>query len=108
MFAKFKVKFDINKFYFQELKLRGVGLRALVVHQQLFLRLGYSHYIVFNIPETIFIKTKKDRLLVFGNSKVDVTTFSSKIRHLRLPDVYKSKGVSYSTELFINKLGKQR
>jgi large subunit ribosomal protein L6 len=97
-----------SMFYFKELILRGVGYKFAVLNSTLYLRLGYSHYISVQIPAGLTAKTRKDRLVVFGHNLSLVSTFSSLIRSLRLPDSYKFKGVSFSSEPVVVKVGKQR
>lgn len=98
----------IEGFYFRELLLRGVGFKFAVLKNFLFARLGFSHYLSIQIPTTLNVKIRKDRLLVFGSNLNQVMTFSKLMRDIRPPDSYKFKGVSYAVEPVVVKVGKQR
>jgi large subunit ribosomal protein L6 len=69
--------------------------------------LGYSHPIVFPIPEGIKIGVENQNLLtVSGPDKQQVGEVSAKLRSLRPPEPYKGKGVKYANERIRRKAGK--
>jgi large subunit ribosomal protein L6 len=94
--------------YFVELALKGIGYRGFVVGNSLFLQLGFSHLLVYKFPSSVTIKCKKTKILVFGSDLNLVTQVASEIRNLRSPDSYKGKGILYSNEQLVLKVGKQR
>lgn len=94
--------------YFVELSLKGIGYRGFVVDNSLFIQLGFSHLLVYKFPSSVTIKCKKTKILVFGSNLNLVTQIASEIRNLRSPDSYKGKGILYSNEQLILKVGKQR
>lgn len=94
--------------YFVELMLKGIGYRGFVVGNSLFLQLGFSHLLVYKFPSSLTIKCKKTKILVFGSDLNLVTQVASEIRNLRSPDSYKGKGILYSNEQLVLKVGKQR
>jgi hypothetical protein len=93
---------------FVELSLVGLGFRVLKLGQFLLLKLGYSHYIRFLIPESLYIVGYKKRLIIFGALPADVKQFALQIVRSRQPDVYKNKGVQLVGRVFRLKIGKQK
>ncbi|MCB9228307.1 MAG: 50S ribosomal protein L6 [Deltaproteobacteria bacterium] len=94
----------------KKLLLRGVGYRAAVQGKELNLTLGYSHPILYTIPEGIEIsldKTSKEPLLVVtGIDKEVVGQTAANIRAFRKPEPYHGKGVRYHDEVIVTKVGK--
>jgi large subunit ribosomal protein L6 len=83
----------------KKLTLVGVGFRAQVQGDNLNLSLGFSHPIVFKIPEDLSIHTAtQTEILVKGISKQRVGQVAAEIRAYRIPEPYKGKGVRYSDE----------
>jgi large subunit ribosomal protein L6 len=97
----------VTKGFEKKLEMIGVGYRASVQGKNLTLNLGYSHPIVFPIPEGIKIGVESQNLLtVSGPDKQQVGEVSAKIRSLRPPEPYKGKGVKYADERIRRKAGK--
>ena len=93
----------------KSLKLTGVGFRANMKGKQLELQLGFSHKILYDIPEGIEIKIdKQTTIIVSGHNKQAVGQFAAEIRSLRKPEPYKGKGVAYSDEYIVRKEGKKK
>jgi large subunit ribosomal protein L6 len=93
--------------FFLNLEIIGVGYKAEVKNNLLNLSLGYSHPVVFNIPDTIAINVEKNTLLkITGNDKDLVGQVAAKIRSYRKPEPYKGKGIKYSDEIIKRKVGK--
>ncbi len=91
----------------RELDIVGVGYRAEVKGKQVVFALGYSHPIVFDIPQGIDIAVDKaTHLTVTGIDKQLVGQVAADIRSLRKPDPYKQKGVRYTGEVLKKKVGK--
>ena len=88
------------------LVITGVGYRAEVQGNLLFLSLGYSNDIYFGIPEGITIAAEASRVTVSGTDKQRVGEISAQIRKLRLPEPYKGKGIHYENEKIRRKVGK--
>ena len=100
----------VTKGYRKKLRLVGVGFRASVLDKTLILKIGYSHDIRFPIPDDISIfcgKLKGTRILIQGIELQRVTQTAAEIRALRIPDVYKGKGILYNDEVLILKKGKR-
>jgi large subunit ribosomal protein L6 len=97
----------LSKGFQKTLELHGVGYRANVAGKKLELSLGFSHPIVFDIPEGIEIKVEKQTAIaVTGSNKMLVGQVAAKIRSFRPPEPYLGKGVRYSDEKIRRKAGK--
>jgi len=91
----------------KELDIVGVGYRAEVKGRQVIFALGYSHAVVFDIPQGIDITIEKQtHLSVTGVDRQLVGQVAAEIRRLRKPDPYKQKGVRYTGEVLKKKAGK--
>src|SRR3954470_6999093 len=88
----------------RKLEITGVGYRAAVQGKNLQLALGYSHDVVFPIPEGIAIVTPKPtEIVITGTDKQKVGQVASDIRDFRPPEPYKGKGVRYAGEYIFRK-----
>ncbi len=91
----------------KELDIVGIGYRAEVSGSTMTLSLGYSHPVVFEIPQGIEIAVdKQTHITVSGIDRQQVGQVAADIRRLRKPDPYKQKGVRYTGELLKKKVGK--
>ena len=92
-----------------KLEINGVGYRAAVQGKNLQLALGYSHDVVYPIPEGIAIATPKPtEIIVTGIDKQKVGQVAAEIRAFRPPEPYKGKGVKYAGEYIFRKEGKKK
>lgn len=97
----------VSKGFTKTLELHGVGYRANVAGKKLEMSLGFSHPVVFDIPEGIEIKVEKQTLIaVTGHDRALVGAVAAKIRSFRPPEPYLGKGVRYSDEKIRRKAGK--
>jgi large subunit ribosomal protein L6 len=91
----------------KELDIVGVGYRAEVKGKQVVLSLGYSHPIVFDVPQGIEIAIdKQTHVTVTGVDRQLVGQVAANLRRLRKPDPYQQKGVRYTGEVLKKKAGK--
>ena len=91
----------------RELDIVGVGYRAEVKGRQVVFALGYSHPVVFDIPQGIDVAIdKQTHVTVTGVDKQLVGQVAANMRSLRKPDPYKQKGVRYTGEVLKKKQGK--
>ena len=91
----------------KQLDIVGVGFRAEVRTDAVQFALGYSHPVVYPIPQGISIEIdKSNRLTVTGADRQQVGQVAAEIRRLRKPDPYKGKGIKYSDEIIRRKVGK--
>jgi len=92
-------------------ELVGVGYKALANGQQLELSLGYSHNIVFELPDEIKVETTAERgknptIILTSIDKELIGHVAAKIRSLRKPEPYKGKGIRFAGEVVRKKAGK--
>jgi large subunit ribosomal protein L6 len=91
----------------KELDIVGVGYRAELKGKQVIFALGYSHAVVFDIPQGIDVAIdKQTHITVTGVDRQLVGQVAANIRRLRRPDPYKQKGVRYTGEVLKKKAGK--
>jgi large subunit ribosomal protein L6 len=92
----------------KSLDIVGVGYRAEVKDREVHFALGYSHPVVFPIPEGIEVEVdaRANRVKVTGADKQRVGQVAAEIRRLRKPDPYKGKGIKYTDEILRRKVGK--
>lgn len=89
------------------LEIVGVGYKAEVKPGKLQLALGYSHPVIFPLPQGISAEVEANTVIkVNGIDKELVGMTAAKIRQLRKPDVYKQKGIRYRGERLRKKVGK--
>jgi len=93
----------------RRLEINGVGYRAAVQGNNLQLQLGFSHDVMFPIPDGISIKCEKPTSIeISGANKQIVGQVAAKIRSYRPPEPYKGKGVKYEEETILRKEGKKK
>jgi len=93
----------------KKLELKGVGYRAATEGRKLNLTLGFSHPVVYNVPEGITIETpSQTEVIVKGNDKQRVGQVAAEIRRFRPPEPYKGKGVRYADERVVIKEAKKK
>jgi large subunit ribosomal protein L6 len=91
----------------KELDIVGVGYRAELRGKQVHFALGYSHPVVFDIPNGIDVAVdKQTHIVVTGADRQLVGQVAANMRRLRKPDPYKQKGVRYTGEVLKKKVGK--
>lgn len=91
----------------RRLEIVGIGYRTQLAGRNLTFSLGYSHPIVFPLPEGVMAEVDKQTLITLrGIDKYVVGQAAAQIRSLRPPDSYKGKGIRYSDETVRKKVGK--
>ncbi len=99
----------VTKGFEKRLEITGVGYRAALQGRNLQIALGYSHDVVFAIPEGIAITTPKPtEVVITGIDKQKVGQVAADIRSFRPPEPYKGKGVKYAGEYIFRKEGKKK
>jgi large subunit ribosomal protein L6 len=95
--------------YTKNLEINGVGYRAAVQGKNLQLQLGFSHDVLYPIPEGITIKCDKPTSIsITGFDKQRVGQVAAEIRGYKRPEPYKGKGIKYDTETILRKEGKKK
>ena len=91
----------------KELAIEGVGFKAVLQGKQLSLSLGFTHPVIFDIPQGLTVTTPKPvQVVISGTDKVAVGLFAAKIRKVYEAEPYKGKGVRYLGEVVRRKAGK--
>ena len=99
----------VTKGFEKKLEITGVGYRAALQGKNLQLALGYSHDVVYAIPEGIAITVPKPtEIVIAGNDSQRVGQVAAEIRSYRPPEPYKGKGVKYANEFIFRKEGKKK
>ena len=99
----------VTKGFEKRLEITGVGYRAALQGKNLQLSLGYSHDVVYPVPEGIAITVPKPtEIIVAGNDSQRVGQVAAEIRSYRPPEPYKGKGVKYVDEFIFRKEGKKK
>jgi large subunit ribosomal protein L6 len=99
----------VTKGFEKKLEINGVGYRAAMQGKNLQLALGYSHDVVYPIPEGITITVPKPtEINIVGNDSQRVGQVAAEIRAYRPPEPYKGKGVKYADEFIFRKEGKKK
>ncbi len=101
----------VSEGYKTEQELVGVGYRASNKGQLLELALGYSHNVVFELPNEIKITTTSEKgqnpkVILESSDKQLIGMVAAKIRSLRKPEPYKGKGIKFAGEILRRKAGK--
>lgn len=93
----------------RKLELVGVGYRAQAQGKKLNLTLGFSHPVVYELPEGVSVETPtQTEVLLKGADKQVVGQAAAEIRAYRPPEPYKGKGIRYSDERVIRKEAKKK
>jgi large subunit ribosomal protein L6 len=95
--------------YTKTLEITGTGFRASVQGKNLVINLGFSHDVVYPVPEGITITTPRPTAITLtGVDKRQVGQVAAEIRSYRPPEPYKGKGVKYEGEQIRRKEGKKK
>jgi large subunit ribosomal protein L6 len=93
----------------RKLELVGVGYRAQAQGNKLNLTLGFSHPVVYDVPEGVAVETpSQTEILVRGIDRQKVGQVAAELRDFRPPEPYKGKGVRYADERIVLKEAKKK
>jgi len=96
----------VNEGFSKRLEINGVGYRANMAGNALNLIVGYSHPVLFELPEGINVSVEGQFVTVSGINKELVGQTAARIRKVRKPEHYKGKGIKYVDEVVRRKAGK--
>lgn len=98
----------VTEGYQKKLESVGVGYRFALKGNDLTVTAGYSHPVIVPIPSGITLESPSNtELFIKGIDKQQVGEFAAKVRKIREPEPYKGKGIRYSGEHIIRKVGKK-
>ena len=97
----------VKEGYQRTLEVMGVGYRAQIQGDALSFTLGYAHPVSLKVPQGVEASVDKQTLISLkGIDKRVVSQLAAQIRELKIPDVYKHKGIKYVGEVLRKKAGK--
>ena len=97
----------VSQGFTKQLEVVGVGYRGDVQGKNINFALGFSHPVVYPIPDGIEVEIdKNNKITISGADRQKVGQVAAEIRSLRPPDPYKAKGIRYSDEHIRRKVGK--
>lgn len=96
----------VSQGFERKLEIVGVGYRAELSGRTATFHLGYSHPIVFELPDGIDAKIDKSKITLNGIDKELLGRTAAKVRSFRKPEPYKGKGIKYVEEIIKRKAGK--
>lgn len=96
----------VSQGFEKKLELNGVGYRMAVAGSDVKMNLGFSHEVIYHLPEGVTAKVEANVITVSGISKQQVGQTAAEIRALKKPEPYKGKGLKYIDERIIRKSGK--
>ena len=95
--------------YKKTLDITGVGFKAQAQGRKLSLNLGFSHDVIYAVPEGIEVKTPvATQIEISGANRQRVGQVAAEIRAYKRPEPYKGKGIKYSDEHVRRKEGKKK
>ncbi len=93
----------VSQGFEKKLELNGVGYRMSVAGNDVKMNLGFSHEVVYHLPEGVTAKVDQNIITVSGISKQQVGQTAAEISALKKPEPYKGKGLKYIDERVIRK-----
>ena len=93
----------------KDMEIQGVGYRAAMQGKNLQLQLGFSHEVIFEVPDGVTVATpKQTEITVEGIDQQLVGQVAANIREWKKPEPYKGKGIRYKGEFVFRKEGKKK
>ena len=103
---KIKIKGVLQGFK-TSLFLKGIGFKAFIDKNNLILKLGFSHDIIFPIPTNIKIINQSNKLIFYSTDYIFLNQFVHYIKNYKKPEPYKGKGLLLKNEKILQKEGKK-
>lgn len=96
----------VSQGFERKLEINGVGYRVAAQGTDLKFNLGFSHDVIYKIPQGITAAIEQNTITISGIDKQQVGQIASEIRALKKPEPYKGKGIKYAEERVLRKSGK--
>lgn len=96
----------VSKGFEKKLEINGVGYRVALAGNQLKMNLGFSHEVLYTLPQGVNAVVEANTITVAGHDKQQVGQVAAEIRAFKKPEPYKGKGIKYADERIIRKAGK--
>lgn len=96
----------VNDGFEKKLEVVGVGFRVSANGNKLNITVGFSHPVIFTLPEGVSVQVDGQFIILRGTDKQLVGETAAQIRRIKKPDPYKGKGIKYVDEIIRKKEGK--
>lgn len=96
----------VSKGFERKLELNGVGYRVALAGTDLKFNIGFSHEVVYKLPQGVSAAVDGNNMTISGIDKQQVGQVAAEIRALKKPEPYKGKGIKYAEERVLRKSGK--
>lgn len=96
----------VTQGFSKKLEINGVGYRVAAQGADLKFNLGFSHDVIYKIPQGVSATVEQNTITVSGIDRQQVGQVASEIRALKKPEPYKGKGIKYQDERIVRKSGK--
>ncbi|MFH1661511.1 MAG: 50S ribosomal protein L6 [Candidatus Falkowbacteria bacterium] len=96
----------VNKEYDKKLEINGVGFKVVSSGNKITLNVGFSHHVIYELPEGIKAVVEGNLITISGIDKQMVGEVAAQIRKIKKPEPYKGKGIKYVDEVIRRKAGK--
>jgi large subunit ribosomal protein L6 len=96
----------VSQGFSKKLEINGVGYRVALQGADLKFNLGFSHDVMYKLPQGVTAVTEQNTITISGFDKQQVGQVAAEIRALKKPEPYKGKGIKYVGERIIRKSGK--
>jgi large subunit ribosomal protein L6 len=96
----------VSQGFSKKLEINGVGYRVNLQGADLKFNLGFSHDVIFKLPQGVTAAVEQNVITVSGIDKQQVGQTAAEIRALKKPEPYKGKGIKYEGERILRKSGK--
>ena len=96
----------VSQGFSKKLEIIGVGYRVAAQGTDLKFNLGFSHDVIFKLPQGVTAAVEQNTITVNGIDKQQVGQVAAEIRALKKPEPYKGKGIKYAGERILRKSGK--
>lgn len=96
----------VSQGFSKQLEINGVGYRVAAQGTDLKFNLGFSHDVIFALPQGISATIEQNKITISGIDKQQVGQVAAEIRALKKPEPYKGKGIKYAGERILRKSGK--
>ncbi|HZM63870.1 MAG TPA: 50S ribosomal protein L6 [Candidatus Saccharimonadales bacterium] len=96
----------VSQGFSKKLEINGVGFRVAQQGTDLKFNLGFSHDVIYKMPQGVTATIEQNTVTVSGINKQQVGQVAAEIRALKKPEPYKGKGIKYADERILRKSGK--
>ncbi len=96
----------VSQGFSKKLEVNGVGFKVALSGTDLNMSLGFSHNVIYKLPQGITATVNQNVIAIDGIDKQLVGQVAAEIRSLKKPEPYKGKGIKYVDEYIIRKSGK--